>query len=145
MRKCQQARFQPRGSRRLQCGRIYKDAEIRRTHRFCVRRPWLQCGRIYKDAEIRKKGLYQGYVHRRFNVAASIKMRKSCCSGAGAKRGAPLQCGRIYKDAEIRSRPIRQRPRMRSFNVAASIKMRKSIVGSFGSLQSMSASMWPHL
>ena len=37
----------------LQCGRIYKDAEIGRT--ICtVSRPeiLLQCGRIYKDAEI---------------------------------------------------------------------------------------------
>ena len=39
----------------------------------------LQCGRIYKDAEI---GVYDyagdRCVLRRFNVAASIKMRKFC-------------------------------------------------------------------
>ena len=62
----------------LQCGRIYKDAEIH--NRKCFARPkvWLQCGRIYKDAEIGKTTVFrrEGF--------------------------ARLQCGRIYKDAEIK-------------------------------------------
>ena len=37
---------------RLQCGRIYKDAEIRRFDLPRAARALLQCGRIYKDAEI---------------------------------------------------------------------------------------------
>ena len=38
---------------RLQCGRIYKDAEIRwEASRMWVGGIQLQCGRIYKDAEI---------------------------------------------------------------------------------------------
>ena len=62
----------------LQCGRIYKDAEI--WILWIARICWhihLQCGRIYKDAEMSCKGLAYGgeLVH--------------------------LQCGRIYKDAEI--------------------------------------------
>ena len=65
-----------RGRCHLQCGRIYKDAEMSHAKISCA--PWksLQCGRIYKDAEI-------GYT--------------------GGSEGAFffLQCGRIYKDAEI--------------------------------------------
>ena len=59
----------------LQCGRIYKDAEIRWPYLRGQDNAGLQCGRIYKDAEIRKAAgsmvLSAG-----FNVAASIKMRK---------------------------------------------------------------------
>ena len=37
----------------LQCGRIYKDAEIQaRKSGASGGGAWLQCGRIYKDAEI---------------------------------------------------------------------------------------------
>ena len=37
----------------LQCGRIYKDAEIRSwTSSGTFPTMWLQCGRIYKDAEM---------------------------------------------------------------------------------------------
>ena len=62
----------------LQCGRIYKDAEIRR--KVAEANDWnrlLQCGRIYKDAEIA-------------DYCVEIISRLT------------LQCGRIYKDAEIR-------------------------------------------
>ena len=62
----------------LQCGRIYKDAEISPDKRATREAKDLQCGRIYKDAEMaflhacaRKTGTQS------FNVAASIKMRKS--------------------------------------------------------------------
>ena len=37
----------------------------------------LQCGRIYKDAEIQAKGSRASIRNHGFNVAASIKMRKS--------------------------------------------------------------------
>ena len=61
----------------LQCGRIYKDAEIRDgeviTGGHVIE---LQCGRIYKDAEI----------------GESLNARPLCVE---------LQCGRIYKDAEM--------------------------------------------
>ena len=61
----------------LQCGRIYKDAEIfgasPRLSNFAHN---LQCGRIYKDAEIRRGHRRRGAPARAFNVAASIKMRK---------------------------------------------------------------------
>ena len=56
----------------------------------------------------------------RFNVAASIKMRKSYCVGVRFGTTAWLQCGRIYKDAEI-SCPV-------------------AII-----ILHVGASMWPHL
>ena len=62
---------------KLQCGRIYKDAEIRRLLSktgYCFQ---LQCGRIYKDAEIARRGTRTLNAMKSFNVAASIKMRKS--------------------------------------------------------------------
>ena len=66
----------------LQCGRIYKDAEIIAISRHIVKavHDSLQCGRIYKDAEMPKRK---------------------------PKRKAQniLQCGRIYKDAEINVPP----------------------------------------
>ena len=62
----------------LQCGRIYKDAEIDETNDSAEARVLLQCGRIYKDAEIRWAGRENEGAHR------------------------DLQCGRIYKDAEMR-------------------------------------------
>ena len=135
----------------LQCGRIYKDAEIR----FCVRGRRilvikLQCGRIYKDAEILSRGSSCTACLLRFNVAASIKMRKSSTSApapTGERSGFNvaasikmrkcckrslqvedkhgLQCGRIYKDAEMAQRRAGAARRNRRFNVAASIKMRK--------------------
>ena len=37
----------------LQCGRIYKDAEICVFHSNPFVVQYLQCGRIYKDAEIK--------------------------------------------------------------------------------------------
>ena len=37
----------------------------------------LQCGRIYKDAEIKNKNYILQFAMKGFNVAASIKMRKS--------------------------------------------------------------------
>ena len=39
---------------------------------------FMQCGRIHKDAEIRLSDSDQSDRIRTFNVAASIKMRKSC-------------------------------------------------------------------
>ena len=67
----------------LQCGRIYKDAEIVYARDMLLSATSrLQCGRIYKDAEM---GLEM--------------MRKS-------KTITKLQCGRIYKDAEIRAHAV---------------------------------------
>ena len=60
-----------------------------------------------------------------FNVAASIKMRKSEEAGGTGGTGGGLQCGRIYKDAEIRLCPPWLYAAIICFNVAASIKMRK--------------------
>ena len=86
----------------------------------------LQCGRIYKDAEMQGR---QGEGVARppgFNVAASIKMRKCLLSGRPQNVGGLLlQCGRIYKDAEIFFVAPRKGEAKIRFNVAASIKMRK--------------------
>ena len=80
----------------------------------------LQCGRIYKDAEIVYEPSASVYEPSGFNVAASIKMRKSIVLKKGDLSAEMLQCGRIYKDAEIKYPPkYPQRGR--------------------------SASMWPHL
>ena len=79
MRKSRLINDEQRVCRVLQCGRIYKDAEILRRHTRKGGKSHLQCGRIYKDAEI-------------LNPLALML----CAS-------ASLQCGRIYKDAEIRS------------------------------------------
>ena len=61
----------------------------------------LQCGRIYKDAEIIEIPNCLELVTETFNVAASIKMRKCRYPLAIQTREHNLQCGRIYKDAEI--------------------------------------------
>ena len=63
----------------------------------------------------------------RFNVAASIKMRKYHILEASPLQEASLQCGRIYKDAEMKNVKGMDGNRIISFNVAASIKMRKSL------------------
>ena len=62
----------------------------------------LQCGRIYKDAEIRLITILTFSETSRFNVAASIKMRKFDEQRGTSIANARLQCGRIYKDAEMR-------------------------------------------
>ena len=86
----------------LQCGRIYKDAEMTGTSTGRSSSLRLQCGRIYKDAEISTCSHVPHLSSvKGFNVAASIKMRKS---------GEPLD-----EDGRGHFR----------FNVAASIKMRK--------------------
>ena len=61
----------------------------------------LQCGRIYKDAEIREKIHEISTPWTPFSVAASIKMRKSKIRLKLVSVSIVLQCGRIYKDAEI--------------------------------------------
>ena len=61
----------------------------------------LQCGRIYKDAEIMESPPISGRGLCAFNVAASIKMRKCTGDVTGGRGTGGLQCGRIYKDAEI--------------------------------------------
>ena len=109
----------------------------------------LQCGRIYKDAEMEYPGYACQRCARSFNVAASIKMRKSQARRRVAKAPLALQCGRIYKDAEMKYRRNQNATRIylqcgriykdaeiyldalaknlgvTTFNVAASIKMRK--------------------
>ena len=61
----------------------------------------LQCGRIYKDAEIGARLNGPRNNANGFNVAASIKMRKSFRTCIRRVFDVRLQCGRIYKDAEI--------------------------------------------
>ena len=61
----------------------------------------LQCGRIYKDAEMGAITKRRRTGSKTFNVAASIKMRKCGIRCAVHARKKVLQCGRIYKDAEI--------------------------------------------
>ena len=67
---------------------------------------FLQCGRIYKDAEMKISAAKDAYDAATFNVAASIKMRKWAASSAALPGILALQCGRIYKDAEIRRPPL---------------------------------------
>ena len=106
---------------RLQCGRIYKDAEICILV-FVLKRTQivLQCGRIYKDAEISRAEL-------------KLAMQNS------------LQCGRIYKDAEISRRTTFVTFSIAAFNVAASIKMRKCRRLRLRRHREPLPSMWPHL
>ena len=89
----------------LQCGRIYKDAEIG-DGRVCTstKLDQLQCGRIYKDAEILQVCVCLFNIPLSFNVAASIKMRKSKQEPQKSGKADRLQCGRIYKDAEIKDK-----------------------------------------
>ena len=61
----------------------------------------LQCGRIYKDAEIIQTPRCRSHMLSTFNVAASIKMRKFPVSALAMVSTPFLQCSRIYKDAEI--------------------------------------------
>ena len=92
-----------RGSKRyrLQCGRIYKDAEMRYVHvRETNHGDFLQCGRIYKDAEINSVGDHDWY----FTDLQCGRIYKDAeIRSIRWHRGTPiaLQCGRIYKDAEI--------------------------------------------
>ena len=102
MRKCDTRAWGAPTNKCLQCGRIYKDAEINCSGCRSARNVNLQCGRIYKDAEISSSAF-----------AYSVR--------------SILQCGRIYKDAEIRMRELHHGSNTTSFNVAASIKMRKYI------------------
>ena len=86
----------------LQCGRIYKDAEIATYGQSRTRdHSRLQCGRIYKDAEISPVSRRPVLAIFAFNVAASIKMRKLLDCVSSRLSSMCLQCGRIYKDAEI--------------------------------------------
>ena len=127
MRKSYSRRRKPCGLSPLQCGRIYKDAEIPWRALARSARNGLQCGRIYKDAEIVWRNVFRTkllacfnvaasikmrkfrvcsrcrpHLRLRFNVAASIKMRKSKLrSSVFDFSDFSLQCGRIYKDAEI--------------------------------------------
>ena len=64
----------------------------------------LQCGRIYKDAEIGMAHAHESSAIAAFNVAASIKMRKFEAAGFEYAPQKRLQCGRIYKDAEMNAR-----------------------------------------
>ena len=134
-------------STELQCGRIYKDAEIPRfASKPSQNARLLQCGRIYKDAEIEYRKRLADMRLTGFNVAASIKMRKSCpYSGAVADHMGWLQCGRIYKDAEMMDHLSTRFDLNSGFNVAASIKMRKSAILEAALRRQMQASMWPHL
>ena len=81
MRKSANKRLKRQGIDLLQCGRIYKDAEIMTESDADVRDLTLQCGRIYKDAEI--------------TILATV-----------TNISASLQCGRIYKDAEIKTSKV---------------------------------------
>ena len=116
----------------LQCGRIYKDAEIGQNVSGLdyTHICVLQCGRIYKDAEIRRVATLAEAEALSFNVAASIKMRKFIVHIGNRCPHAMLQCGRIYKDAEIGKGHRRSYCGRLRFNVAASIKMRKFRNGS---------------
>ena len=87
----------------------------------------LQCGRIYKDAEISSSPAAHGRVSSGFNVAASIKMRKffryfrdACRIAISFNVAASIKMRKFDSHARASSS---ERP---SFNVAASIKMRKS-------------------
>ena len=121
MRKLLAAHPQSAGMGFLQCGRIYKDAEILEG---VIEAVWvaipLQCGRIYKDAEIKGP---QGY----------------------SARPWILQCGRIYKDAEMRRMEAPGHKPTATFNVAASIKMRKLNSSCLLGRLECFPSMWPHL
>ena len=110
----------------LQCGRIYKDAEILL---LPPRRLSDLCGfNVAASIKMRKSILCAQYAAQKrpsFNVAASIKMRKSFVGLINETPLEILQCGRIYKDAEMRLSTLACTATETPFNVAASIKMRK--------------------
>ena len=112
-------------SQNLQCGRIYKDAEIAdRVQRGIERLCSFNVAASIKMRKYTGRGMLAG-IARPFNVAASIKMRKFRRRRGKNSAHNSLQCGRIYKDAEIRQREKLTYSCSASFNVAASIKMRK--------------------
>ena len=170
MRKCVAHPARELAHKPLQCGRIYKDAEIRLARwRDQATHAGLQCGRIYKDAEI------TGHRIRPVRPRPpSMWPHLYRCGNRSSRQSAPgsfkfLQCGRIYKDAEIRTKNARAFSRTSTFNVAASIKMRKFAYDAapmtyeshlqcgriykdaemlscvYPSISSSSPSMWPHL
>ena len=87
----------------LQCGRIYKDAEINLEPEIeTLEQTILQCGRIYKDAEMRERhvpmdggsvSLQCGRIYKDAEIGV--------CTFRNRGAQIILQCGRIYKDAEI--------------------------------------------
>ena len=130
----------------LQCGRIYKDAEIPKIW-FCnlMVSYHLQCGRIYKDAEIVKGHPAPTMNFPPFNVAASIKMRKS--KARAIPRGAidSLQCGRIYKDAEILGRTMTELCAICYLQCGRIYKDAEIIQSLLYRRHHEGPSMWPHL
>ena len=124
MRKSNKKFFEARTVYSLQCGRIYKDAEITLSIHALARHVLLQCGRIYKDAEI-------NYTRRRCRPCIGLqcgRIYKDAEMRRDPRHDPPsvrLQCGRIYKDAEIIDARGRMFAEVVCFNVAASIKMRK--------------------
>ena len=104
----------------------------------------LQCGRIYKDAEIR--GNRGGWlrVFAAFNVAASIKMRKSPLPVNQDPRSCTLQCGRIYKDAEMTWSPS-DRLQGLCLQCGRIYKDAEISSSSPSGRNSSIPSMWPHL
>ena len=130
----------------LQCGRIYKDAEIdsHRSNTDCIADD-LQCGRIYKDAEMGyNPGCISG-LPQSFNVAASIKMRKLKYQLSIRPSTCLLQCGRIYKDAEIYVGPSLSRCTVSALQCGRIYKDAEipDVVGE--RYRAQLPSMWPHL
>ena len=130
----------------LQCGRIYKDAEINMLIYLLVNFFLLQCGRIYKDAEICIRRLHVfddavmlqcGRIYKDAEIMRNI--------GKDVASQRLLQCGRIYKDAEIWQSTTEPKTFLSGFNVAASIKMRKCPEWRRKNRHWIFASMWPHL
>ena len=80
-----------------------------------------------------------------FNVAASIKMRKSTLMLEGLARRRLLQCGRIYKDAEIGIWTYGGQHDYHVLQCGRIYKDAEMKDASTGFRSAGIASMWPHL
>ena len=101
MRKCKSITHFRMHYMALQCGRIYKDAEMSLGNLHpCASFILLQCGRIYKDAEIitEKTGRACESALQCGRIYKDAEMTKQTTHSSSS---TTLQCGRIYKDAEI--------------------------------------------
>ena len=86
----------------LQCGRIHKDAEMSLSNQTAVDDPFTF--NVAASIKMRKSFMsvyLLSITFSTFNVAASIKMRKSNAADIQGFSAPVLQCGRIHKDAEI--------------------------------------------
>ena len=151
----------------LQCGRNFRVAESAATRPTVHVSRLLQCGRNFRVAESSAPSSSRGRPPRRFNVAATLGLRKGPALSMNPTIANLLQCGRNFRVAEsvaicrivinvgllqcgrnfrVAESRLRRRglPAPLGFNVAATLGLRKAPPALAG-FKNWGASMWPQL